>query len=178
MIRRSKRLTVAVGGALLYAVSGAVIGASNAGWLAREVESNRLLPGLGIGAGFVVMMFAGTGFSRALKRTAVGRAARGFLIAGPVLYVVGGMIEFAIVGTLAMAIGLFCLTVTVFIDQLGTSADRYLVAVSAVGSITWNTETTSACLLVGVGLVWAVLSVRLTRRLEQGEQNPEEAPAT
>lgn len=175
MIRRSKRLTVAIGGALLYAVSGAVMGASNAGWLAREIEANRLLAGLGIGAGFVVMMFAGTDFSRALTRTAVGRAARWFLILGPVLYVVGGMIEFAIFGTLTLAIGLFCLTLAVYRQQLGTSTDRALIALSALGSITWNTETTSAFLLVGVGVIWAVLSVRLTRRLEPTERDPEPA---
>jgi hypothetical protein len=42
-------------------------------------------------------------------------------------------------------------------------ADRLLVALSAIGSITWNTETLSAFLLVGVGLVWAILSVRLLK---------------
>ena len=175
MIRRGKRLAVAIGGALLYATSGAVMGASNAGWLAREVEANQLLAGLGIGAGFVVMMFAGTDFSRALKRTGVGRAARWLLIIGSALYVVGGMIEFAIFGTLALAAGLFCLAAAVFNDRLGAAADRVLIALSAVGSITWNTETPSAFLLVGVGVIWAVLSVRLTRRLEPTELEPEPA---
>jgi hypothetical protein len=39
--------------------------------------------------------------------------------------------------------------------------DRLLIALSAIGSITWNTETLWAFLLVGVGLVWAILSIRL-----------------
>jgi hypothetical protein len=34
-------------------------------------------------------------------------------------------------------------------------------ALSAIGSITWNTETLSAFLLVGVGLLWAILALRL-----------------
>ena len=34
---------------------------------------------------------------------------------------------------------------------------------NGTGSITWNTETLSAFLLVGVGLVWAILSIRLLK---------------
>ena len=169
MIRRGKRLAVAIGGAVLYAVSGALMGANNAGWLERPIESNRFLPGLGIGAGFVVMMFVGTDFSRVLRQNPVGQLARGFLVAGPILYVVGALIEFAIFGTLALAIGLFCLTVAVVIQRLGDPVDRVLIALSAIGSITWNTETTSAFLLVAVGAIWAFLSVRLTRRLGSGQ---------
>jgi hypothetical protein len=46
-------------------------------------------------------------------------------------------------------------------QRLFHPGDRLLIALSAIGSITWNTETLSAFLLVGVGLVWAILSVRL-----------------
>ena len=174
MIRRSKRITVAIAGALLYATAGGLMGASNAGWMAREPDGGAFLAILGIGAGFVVVMFAGTNFSRALARSGMsGRLARAFLVAGPVLYVLGGMIEFAILGTFALAIGLFSLTSAVFQAELGAPADRVLIALSAIGSITWNTETTSAFLLVAVGGIWAVLSVRLTRndavRLDQNQ---------
>jgi hypothetical protein len=47
------------------------------------------------------------------------------------------------------------------LEEADELADR--IALSAIGSITWNTETLSAFLLVGVGLVWAILSVRLLK---------------
>ena len=80
---------------------------------------------------------------------------------GPVLYVLSWVVEFAILGTLALGIGVVCLSVAAIRRRLVPSVDRVLIVASAVGSLTWNTETLSAFLLVGVGLIWASLSVRL-----------------
>ncbi len=71
------------------------------------------------------------------------------------------MIQFAIIGTLTHALGLICLAFTFWARRLNQVIDRVLVTLSAIGSLTWNTETTSALLLVAVGLIWAVLAVRL-----------------
>ena len=71
------------------------------------------------------------------------------------------MIEFAIFGTLTLAVGLTCVAFAFWVRRLGSVVDRALVTLSAIGSLTWNTETTSAFLLVGVGLIWVVLAVRL-----------------
>jgi hypothetical protein len=78
-----------------------------------------------------------------------------------VLLILNAVVEFAIFGTLALAFGLISLAVVVLRQRLFHPSDRLLIALSAIGSITWNTETLSAFLLVGVGLVWAILSVRL-----------------
>jgi hypothetical protein len=60
-----------------------------------------------------------------------------------------------------LAFGLTSLAVLMPGRRLLHPGDRLLVALSAIGSITWNTETRSAFLLVAVGVVWVILSVRL-----------------
>ncbi|MCA1709694.1 MAG: hypothetical protein LC808_43030, partial [Actinobacteria bacterium] len=49
----------------------------------------------------------------------------------------------------------------VFGTHMVATTDRVLIILSAVGSLTWNTETVSAFLLVGVGILWMILSIRL-----------------
>jgi len=90
-----------------------------------------------------------------------GRAAVWLVLAAPILDILSAVIEFAIVGTLALGLGLILLTVAAFRHRLVPRLDRWLVLLSAVGSVTWNTETQSVWLLVGVGLLWVVLALRL-----------------
>ena len=158
----SLRLTLAVFGALIYAGAGAVIGSQNAGWFGLERNSNAILPVLGVGAALVVLAFAPSHFRKRVHQSgALGVASEVLLVLGPVLYVVSALIEFAIFGTLSFGIGLVCLAITVVRNKLAPVIDRVLVALSAIGSLTWNTETVSAFLLTGVGLIWVLLAFRL-----------------
>ena len=149
-------------GAVLFAAGGATMGSMNAGWFGLERDANALFPLLGVGAGLVVVGFARSGLTRRLHEAGwLGRTARYLLVVAPVLLILNAVVEFAIFGTLALAFGLISLAVVVLRQRLFHPGDRLLIALSAIGSITWNTETLSAFLLVGVGLVWAILSVRL-----------------
>ncbi len=138
------------------------MGSMNAGWFGLDRNANVLFPLLGVGSGLVVIGFVRNDLRRELHRAGgFGRTAGYLLVAAPVLMIVSGLVEFAIFGTLALAFGLFCLAVVVVRRRLLDPADRLLIALSAVGSLTWNTETVSAFLLVGMGLLWAVLSARV-----------------
>jgi hypothetical protein len=138
------------------------MGSMNAGWFGLERDANALFPLLGVGAGLVVVGFARSSLTRRLHEAGwLGRTARYLLVVAPVLLILNAVVEFAIFGTLALAFGLISLAVVVLRQRLFPPGDRLLIALSAIGSITWNTETLSAFLLVGVGLVWAILSVRL-----------------
>lgn len=156
------RLALAVVGALVFATAGAVMGSQNAGWFGLEREANDLLPALGVGAALVVVAFVGSSFSLAVKRSGgLGTASRILLIVGALLFMFGPLIDFAILGTLSLAAGLIFLAITVMWAKLASFVDRALIIVSAIGSITWNTETVSAFFLVGVGLIWMALAIRL-----------------
>jgi hypothetical protein len=155
------RFSLAILGAVVFASAGGIVGAANAGWIQFNQEGNDFLPFLGLGAGLVVVAFWGSRFATEMTSTAIGKAAAVLLILGPALYVVSWLIDFAIFGTLTLFLGLACLSVAVFAHQLATTFDRVLIALSAVGSITWNTETSSALLLLGVALIWIVLAARL-----------------
>ena len=158
------RLVIALLGATIYATSGAVMGSMNADWFGLERNANALLPPLGVGAALVVIAFASSTFNRRLREIGkLGRATQVLLVVGPLLFVLGFVIDFAILGTLAVGAGLVCLAVAVVRRKLVSATDRALIILSAVGSLTWNTQTLSAFLLVGVGLIWAILSIRLLR---------------
>jgi len=148
-------------GAIVYALAGGLIGAQNADWLGLERNANALLPFLGLGAALVILAVRTTSFHEQLRNYPAGLVAGYLLTAGALLYVISWVIQFAILGTLTLALGLICLAFTFWARRLGDVIDRVLVTLSAIGSLTWNTETTSAFLLVGVGLIWAVLAVRL-----------------
>jgi hypothetical protein len=160
--RSTVSLVTALVGATTYAASGAIIGSMNASWFGLERNANALLPILGIGAALVVIAFAPSRLRRRLTETRrLGRATEILLVVGPVFLVLSWVVEFAIIGTLAFGIGLVCLAVAVTRGRLVPATDRVLIILSAVGSLTWNTETVSAFLLVGVGLIWLILSIRL-----------------
>ena len=158
----SKAMWLGVTGGLLYAATGAYWGMKNAEWFGLERDARWLQAGLGVGAALVILGFRRAGWGERVRETGrLGRIAVGLLVAGAVLNVVGSAIQFAIFGTVALGFGLVALAITAFRHRLGGRLDRWLIAVSAFGSLTWNTETLSVWLLVGVGLVWVALSVRL-----------------
>lgn len=157
---RPLRLVVAVIGAAAYACAGGVIGAQNAGWLNWR-DANALLPFLGLGGALVIIAVRNSSLHEELRSSAIGHVGGYLLLLGAILYVVSWVIQFAIFGTLTFALGLFCIAVSFWGLRLGRITDRVLVTLSAIGSITWNTETQSAFLLVAVGLIWVVLSFRL-----------------
>lgn len=161
---RNWRKLLGILGGLLFAGTGAFWGAMNAGWLVVERDAGRYLlqVWLGVGVALVVAGFLAAGWGGRLTSTGIaGRAATWLLVAAPILEIVGELIEFAIIGTLALGLGLILFTVAVFRYQLVPRFDRWLILLSAVGSVAWNTETQSVWLLVGVGLIWVVLSARL-----------------
>jgi hypothetical protein len=163
-------LAIAMLGAAIFALAGGVIGSMNAGWFGLGRNANAWLPFSGIGAGLLVFAFRSSVLYAGLsKMGSVGLASKYLLVAGPVLYVLSWAIEFAILGTLALGVGLICLTAAVWRGRIVSVADRTLITLSAAGSLTWNTETVSAFLLVAVGVTWAVLSARL---LSGGDQAP------
>lgn len=138
------------------------MGSQNAGWFRLEQNANALLPMMGVGAALVIVAFAGSPLDRQLDTAGgLARAIRILLILGSLFNVLGLLIEFAIVGTLALGFGLICLSVAVTRRRLVSATDRVLIILSAIGSLTWNTETVSAFLLVGVGAIWMILSIRV-----------------
>ncbi len=173
---RSLRVVLAVAGALVYAGAGGVMGAQNAGWLGPERNANALLPFLGVGAALVVVALRSTPFHHRLRESPVGQVSGYLLAVGAVLYVVSWAIEFAIFGTLTLAFGLICLSIAMWARRVLGMTDRILITLSAIGSLTWNTETESAFLLVGVGVIWAFLSVRLLMTERLGGPDRQELP--
>ena len=156
------QLALGILGCLIYAGAGAVMGAQNAGWFGLERNANLVLPALGVGAGLVVVAFASSPFRRRLHQAApLGVTSEVLLALGCLLYIVSAIIQFAIVGTLSFGLGLVCLAIVVIRTKLVPATDRVLITASAIGSLTWNTETVSAFLLTGVGLIWVVLTFRL-----------------
>lgn len=156
------RVTLGVLGALIYAGAGTVMGSQNAGWFGLERNANMVLPALGVGAALVVFAFASSRFRVRVHETGpLGVVSEALLVVGPVLYLVSAIIQFAIFGTVAFGLGLVCLAAVVVRNKIVPVIDRVLIVLSAIGSLAWNTETVSAFLLAGVGLIWVVLTLRL-----------------
>jgi hypothetical protein len=168
---RQAPLMIRVGGAaggLLVAATGASIGSMNAGWFDLQRDANALFPLLGLGLALVVAAWAAAGWPAKLWHAGIaGRGAVVLLFASPAVYILSWVIEFAIFGTLALGIGLTLLATVMWRRHLSDGVDRVLVALAAVGSLTWNTETMSAFLLVGVGIVLLILSLRLRNQHEE-----------
>lgn len=156
------RMGLGVLGGMIYASAGAVMGSMNAAWFGLDRDANALLPLMGVGAALVVIAFSTSAMRTGLRDTGrLGSATRSLLVTGPVMYMLSWVVELAILGTLALGIGLVCFSIAAIRQRVVPFADRVLIVASAIGSLTWNTETQSAFLLVGVGLIWAVLSVRI-----------------
>jgi hypothetical protein len=154
-------IPVAVVGALVFAGGGFVMGAMNAGWLGLERDVNSMFPLLGIG---VLWMLAGwwRRVGREVWRSGgLGKVAMVTAVLGGLLFLLNPILQVAIFGTLLFGIGLGLFTVTLWRQKLLTRVDHLLASLATVGSLTWNTETLSAFLLVGVGLLLAVVSLRM-----------------
>jgi hypothetical protein len=161
-VRPNFKLLIALLGGVIYAAAGAVIGSMNAGWLGLERNANAVLPALGVGAALVVIAFFSTSLHVRLREVGtLGRVTQVLITVGSLFFVLSWIIEFAIVGTLCLGLGLVCLSVSVTRWRLVAITDRVLIILSALGSLTWNTETVSAFLLLGVGILWMILSIRL-----------------
>ncbi len=108
----------------------------------------------------------------------LGKGAVVLLVLGAVLFLLNPVVQFAILGTLALGIGLVLFAAVLWRRRLIATTDRVMATGAAIASLTWNTETLSAFLLVVVGLLLAVLSLRLeevdseTRYRPQGDATP------
>jgi hypothetical protein len=161
-VRPAFKLLIALLGGIIYAAAGALIGSMNAGWLGLERNANAVLPALGVGAALIIIAFFSTTLHvRLCEVGTLGRVTQVLIAVGSLFFVLSWIIEFAIVGTLCLGLGLVCLSVSVTRWRLVAITDRVLIILSAVGSLTWNTETVSAFLLAGVGILWMILSIRL-----------------
>jgi hypothetical protein len=161
-VRLTFKLVMALLGGVIYAAAGALIGSMNAGWLGLERNANAVLPALGVGAALIIIAFFSTTLHVLLREVGtLGRATQVLIAVGSLFFVLSWIIEFAIVGTLCLGLGLVCLSVSATRWRLVAITDRVLIILFAVGSLTWNTETASAFLLVGVGILWMILSIRL-----------------
>ncbi len=161
-MRLTFKLVIALLGGVISAAGGALIGSMNAGWLGLERNANAVLPALGVGAALFVLAFFSTTLHVRLREVGtLGRVTQVLIAVASLFFVLSWIIEFAIVGTLCLGLGLVCLSVCVTRWRLVATTDRVLIILSAVGSLTWNTETVSAFLLVGVAILWMILSIRL-----------------
>ena len=153
---------VAVAGAMTYGATGAVWGSKNSGLFGTARDNGGLQVWLGIGVALLLMGFAMAGWGRRMwQARPLGPAAVVALVAGALLNVVSEVVDFAILGTLGLAVGLGLLAVVAWRHRLVRRVDGWLLVASAVLSLTWNTETASAWLLAVNGAVWVVLSLRL-----------------
>ena len=152
---------VAVVGGLVYAAAGFVMGSMNAGWLGLQRDTNSMFPLLGLGVLAVVAGWS-HGLGREVWRSGgLGKAATVTAVLGGLFFLLNPILQFAIFGTLLFGIGLGLFTVTLWRQDWLTRVDHLVASFATVGSLIWNTETLSAFLLVGVGLLLAVLSVRM-----------------
>jgi hypothetical protein len=162
LVKPGLRFAIAWLGALMYGTGGALIGSMNAGWFNLDRNANGELPLLGLGAGLVIWAFYGSPLHERVRDSGgLGKAIRILLAIGVLFNVLQPVLEFAIFGTLGLGIGLICLSVAVWNREFPARLDQILISSSAAGSLMWNTETTSAFLLVGVALLWMVISFRL-----------------
>lgn len=166
----------AILGGLVFAAGGAAMGSMNAGWFDLERNANTLFPLLGAGVLLILASAAHRGGAPMLREAGgLGKAAGVLVAVAPVLFLVNPLIQFAIFGTLALGIGLALFAAVLWRGGLMRAVDRVLATICAVASLTWNTETLSAFLLVAVGLLLAVLVLRMG---EPDSDDPQRPPAT
>ena len=150
----------AIVGGFIYAVTGAVMAVANLGWFGLPRDANGLSFWLGAGLALVVAGFAAQHGEDIQRRGKLGRWTARVSIAASIILLLSGVIEFAIFGTLATFVALLMFTLLVRQDRLLPQLDVVLLGIATVASITWNTETPSAALLIIVGLVAAWVSYR------------------
>ncbi len=159
MAQRVSGLGAIVGG-FVYAVAGGVMAARNLRGFGWVPNANPLAVWLGVGLALVVGGFALRHGADIRSRGALGRWTARAGIAAPIFLLLSLVIEFAIFGTLITFAAILMFTVLVHRARLLPRLDVVLLAVATVASITWNTETPSAALLIIVGLVASWISYR------------------
>lgn len=163
MDMRSVLKAVAVMGGLLFAVAGAVMGSQNAGWFGLARNANALFPVLGAGVLLILVGWGGSGWARKLRESGLpGIAVAVLLVLGALFFLLNPLLQFAIFGTLSFGIGMVLFAIGLWRRGVGVTRDRLTAILAAIGSLTWNTETASAFLLVAVGVLLAILSLRLS----------------
>ncbi len=143
----------AIVGGLVCAITGVLIAAGNLGWFGVGRDANGRAVWLGVGLGLVVLGFTVQHGRDIYRRGALGRGVARTSIAAIVLLLLSRVLEFAILGTLATFAAILLFTLLVRKERLLSRRDVVLLALATVASITWNTETASAALLIIVGLV-------------------------
>jgi hypothetical protein len=143
----------AIVGGVIFAAAGAVMAAGNLRWLGGSPEANDLFVYLGVGSALVVAGFAARHGADIRGRGQLGRLVSVAAIAACIILLLSRLLDFAIFGTLATFVTLLGFTRLVQRDKLLPMPDVVLLYVATVASITWNTETPSAALLIVVGLV-------------------------
>jgi hypothetical protein len=153
---------LAVLGGVVFAVGGAAMGAMNAGWFGLTRDLNAVFPLLGASLLLVEWGWARWGWARKLWGSGLlGRTTAALLTVGALFFLLNPVLQFAILGTLSFGIGLVLFAALLWRQRLMATLDRVAATLAAVASLTWNTETLSAFLLVTVGLLLAVLSARM-----------------
>ncbi len=154
----------AIAGGILYAVVGAIWSASNLRWFGWAPDANPLVvdPGfwMGVGLSLVVGGFAIGHGADIRSRGELGLWTARAALASPVFLLLSPLIQFAIFGTLITFAAILMFTLLIHRENLLPRVDVGLLGVATVASITWNTETPSAALLIIVGLVASWISYR------------------
>lgn len=149
----------AVVGGVVYAVAGGLIAGRNLGWLAGS-PANAALMWLGVGLAMIVLAFALVHGDDIWRASAAGRVAAVSGVAAPLILLVSRLVEFAIFGTFTTFIAVAAFAVMTHRGRRLPAPDVVLLYVAAVASVTWNTETPSAALLIVVGFVGSWVSYR------------------
>ena len=150
----------AIVGGFIYAAVGAVMAAGNLRWFGWSPNANPLMVFLGLGLAPVVIAFALIRGADIWRRGAAGRIATIAGFAAPTFLLASALIEFAIFGTLMTFVAIAAFAILVHRDRLMPRTDIALLYVATIASITWNTETPSAALLIAVGLIASWISYR------------------
>ena len=159
IVRRSLGIG-AVAGGVIYAVAGGVMAARNLGWFGWSQNSDPVMVWLGLGLALIVLAFGVVRGADIWSGGPAGRIAAVAGIAAAITLLASGVIQFAIFGTLLTFVAFVAFTVMVYRRRHLPRSDVTLLVVATVASITWNTETPSAALLVVVGLVAGWISFR------------------
>ena len=146
------------------------MGSMNVGF-GLDRNANALFPVLGVGVLLLLVGWGRWGWAGRLWAAGLlGKAVSALLVLGAVFFLLNPVLQFAILGTLSFGVGLVLFAAMLWRQRQMTRTDRLMVTLAAVGSLTWNTETSSAFLLVAVGVLLAVVSARMKQPAQSGRR--------